>query len=339
MNARSCSLSVIIPTYNRSSYVRDCLLALRNCGVDDLEIIVADDGSTDDTRQVVEQTAPRAKYLWQKNTRTPATARNMGFAASTGRYVAFLDCDDSWLPHAAARAVALLDRHPEVDILFAEARMGNPQQGYVSWIESAGQQAFFDLPHRELEPGFRLLERTPFFRRMAVRNPVFIGATLLRREVFADSGMFNTKLCGAADWELWLRLAHRYNWGYMAEPLAIYTRHLDNMSSNHDHMVGEFCQALRNVLSSCDLSAEDRRFIYERLQHHLFHHAYLAYETGDTRLARQRFAEVVRSGGSRSALFYWLACCLPRPALQAMRRLKQSFGRSPARCPRTNGGA
>jgi glycosyltransferase involved in cell wall biosynthesis len=325
MNARSCSLSVIIPTYNRSSYVRDCLLALRNCGVDDLEIIVADDGSTDDTRQVVEQTAPRAKYLWQKNTRTPATARNMGFAASTGRYVAFLDCDDSWLPHAAARAVALLDRHPEVHILFAEARMGNPQQGYVSWIESAGQQAFFDLPHRELEPGFRLLERTPFFRRMAVRNPVFIGATLLRREVFADSGMFNTKLCGAADWELWLRLAHRYNWGYMAEPLAIYTRHLDNMSSDHDRMVGEFCEALSSVLACCDLTTEDRLFIRSRLQHHLYQHAYLAYDAGSLQIARRRFIEVIRWGGPYQAAFYWLSCWLPSRLVSRIRRIKRSL--------------
>src|SRR5205807_7291129 len=101
--------TVIVPTYNRSGYVRDCLTGLRQSGVPDLEVIVADDGSTDDTREVVGATDPRAKYLWQPNTGTPATARNAAFAVSTGRYVAFLDCDDAWLPGAPAEAVRLLD--------------------------------------------------------------------------------------------------------------------------------------------------------------------------------------------------------------------------------------
>src|SRR5947209_11960918 len=117
------ALTVIIPTYNRSGYVRECLTALRQSGVPDLEVVVADDGSMDDTREVVAATDPAAKYLWQPNTGTPATARNAAFKISRGRYVAFLDCDDAWLPGVPARAVQLLDRYPEVDVLFADARM------------------------------------------------------------------------------------------------------------------------------------------------------------------------------------------------------------------------
>src|SRR5262245_4386578 len=114
----SASLTVIVPTFNRSGYVRRCLTTLRACGLLDPQVIVADDGSTDDTREVVAATDPAAVYLWQPNTGTPATARNAGFAHATGRYVAFLDCDDEWLPGTAARAVALLDKYPDVDVLF-----------------------------------------------------------------------------------------------------------------------------------------------------------------------------------------------------------------------------
>jgi glycosyltransferase involved in cell wall biosynthesis len=128
--AETPTLSVIMPTYNRSGYVRQCLRSLRACRAPGLEVIVADDGSTDDTAQVVAETDPRAVYFRQENTSTPATARNRGFELSRGRYVAFLDCDDEWLPGVASRAVELLDRYPEVDVLFAEARMGNPTEGY-----------------------------------------------------------------------------------------------------------------------------------------------------------------------------------------------------------------
>jgi glycosyltransferase involved in cell wall biosynthesis len=320
----SPALTCIIPTYNRSGYVRECLVALRESGVADLEIIVSDDGSTDDTAKVVAETNPRAKYLWQPNSGTPSTARNAAFAISTGKYVGFLDCDDAWLPGAPAAAVRLLDRYPEVDVLFAESRMGNPDEGYVSWIESAGQDAFFRLPHREPEPGFRVLERRPLLRRMAERNPVFIGACVMRREVFAKSGGFDPKLRGAADWDLWLRMASRHTFGFMSEPLAIYTRHLDNMSSNQDHMSGEFCQALANTLRNCELHPDDRRWVRERLRHHLFQFAYIAYDRGDTAEAGVRFRKAIRAGDRRPmTLALAAACMLPQWAVRKLRRLKQ----------------
>ncbi len=328
MSDNRVSLTVVVPTYNRSGYVRDCLVALRASGVPDLEVIVSDDGSTDDTRAVVEATDPAAKYLWQPNSGTPATARNAAFKVSRGRYVGFLDCDDEWLPDAPAHAVAFLDAHPEVDVLFAESRMGNPQDGYVSWIESAGQEEFFRLPHREPEPGFRVMERAAFFRRMAVRNPVFIGATIIRREAFESVGGFDPKLCGAADWELWLRMAHRFNWAYMAEPLAKYTKHLDNMSSNSDKMIADFVQALRNVLAKCALSASDRRFVRAQLRTHLFGHAYLAYDRGDIAAARGRFWRSVRAGDVRPTTLALAALCLlPGVLARRVRRVKQTAAR------------
>jgi glycosyltransferase involved in cell wall biosynthesis len=318
------ALTCIVPTYNRAAYVRDCLIALRESGVPDLEVIVSDDGSTDDTAAVVAATDPKAKYLWQHNSGTPSTARNAAFAVSTGRYVGFLDCDDAWLPGTAATAVRLLDGCPEIEVLFGDARMGNPDEGFVSWIESAGQDAFFRLPHREPEPGFRVLDRRALFRRMAVRNPLFIGACIMRREAFEKSGGFDPDLRGAADWDLWLRMASRFTFGFLQAPLAIYTRHLENMSSDHDHMIGEFCQTLANTLRNCELVPDDQQWIRGQLRHHLFSHAYLAYDRGDTAEAAKRFRRAVAAGDSRPmTLALATTCLLPTWAVQRLRRLKQ----------------
>jgi len=317
-------LSVIVPTYNRSDYVRQCLRSLRACGVADLEIIVADDGSTDDTEIVVAQTDPTARYFRQANTGTPATARNRGFELSRGRYVAFLDCDDEWIPDAPVRAVELLDRYPEVDALFAEARMGNPAEGYRSWIEMAGQSTFFELPCRRPEADFRILERVPFFRRMAERNPVFIGAVAMRREAFARCGGFDPGLRGAADWELWLRMASRLTFGYLHKPLAVYTRHLDNMSSDEEGMSREFCMALQRVRTRCaDLAPAERAWVADRLRHHLFGYAYRAYDRDDYSEARRRFAELIRTCGlDRQGVLHWLLSALPFGLTGSVRRLK-----------------
>ena len=324
-------LTVVVPTYNRAGYVRECLTALARSGVPGLEVIVADDGSTDDTAAVVREVDPTARYLWQPNTGTPATARNAGFAESRGRYVAFLDCDDAWLPGAPARAVALLDRHPEVDVLFAEAQVGNPQTGYHSWIEVAGQAVFRDLPGRELEPGFRALDRGPFFRRMAVRNQVFLGACVIRREAFAAIGGFDPKLRGAADWEVLMRLAHQFTYGFMAEPLAIYTQHPGSMATDQDGMTAEFCRALTAVLERCPLSPDDRRHVRDRLRHHLFNYAYLAYDQGRYADARPRFTRAVLAGNLRPhTLALWLSSRLPGPVVRRLRGAKHAISKSPA---------
>jgi glycosyltransferase involved in cell wall biosynthesis len=318
------ALTCIIPTYNRAAYVRDCLIALRESGVTDLEVIVSDDGSTDDTAAVVAETDPAAKYLWQPNSGTPSTARNAAFAISTGRYVGFLDCDDAWLPGAGATAVRLLDGYPEIEVLFGDARMGNTDDGYVSWIESAGQDSFLRLPHHEPEPGFRVLDRRALFRRMAVRNPLFIGACIMRREAFEKSGGFDPDLRGAADWDLWLRMASRFTFGFLQAPLAIYTLHPENMSSDHDHMIGEFCQTLANTLRNCELVPDDQQWVRQQLRHHLFSHAYLAYDRGDTAEAAKRFRRAVAAGDGRPmTLALAAACLLPTWAVRRLRSLKQ----------------
>lgn len=321
----SNSLTVIVPTYNRSEYVRRCLLALQHSGVPDLQIIVADDGSTDDTKEVAAATNSNAVYLWQPNSGTPATARNAAFALATGRYVGFLDCDDEWLPAVPAKVVALLDRYLDVDVLFADARMGNPEQGFTSWIEEAGQKAFFELPHREPEPGYRILERGPFFRRVALRSPLFIGAMVMRREAFEQAGMFDASLRGAADWDLWLRMSHRFTFGFLAEPLAVYTRHRDNMSSDHDRMIGEFCQTLRNTLARPELSSDERQYIAGRLRQMLYDHAYLAYDRGLVAEARGRFWAALRAGDVRPVTAaLWLTCCLPGGVVRRVRGVKRA---------------
>ena len=329
MKVMSRSITVIIPTYNRSGYVRQCLRSLRACGLGNLEVIVADDGSTDDTEQVVAAADPEAQYFRQANTGTPATARNRGFEISTGRYVAFLDCDDEWLPETPVRAIELLDRYPEVDVLFAEACMGNPEEGFNSWIEMGGQAAFFDLPHTCPEADFRILEQGPFFRRLAVRNPVFIGSVVMRREAFAQSGGFDAQLRGAADWELWLRMASNLTFGYLDRPLAVYTRHLDNMSSDHDGMGHEFCVALKKVLAKCHwLTSVNRDWVADRLRHHLFSHGYRAYERSDYHEARARFADLLRSCGPElRGGTYWTLCALPFGMAGRLRRLKHLLSR------------
>jgi glycosyltransferase involved in cell wall biosynthesis len=318
------ALSVIVPAYNQASWIGGCLRSLRESGVPDLEVIVVDDGSTDNVRELLARDFPEARYQWRPNSGNPSAPRNDGFAISRGRYVAFLDADDSWLPGVPARAVALLDRHPAVGVLFADARVGNPAEGYVSWIDRPGLEAFHKLPKRELEPGFSAPERSPMLRQMATWNSVFLGACVIRPEVFAATGGFDPTYWGGEDWEVLLRMAAVTDFGFLAEPLANYTRHPGNVTNNRDKMTGGFCQCLRNVLARGELTPADRRYVRGRLRDHLFSYAYLAYDRGDIVEARRRFADAVRAGNHRPlTVALAVACQLPEGLLRRVRSLMQ----------------
>jgi glycosyltransferase involved in cell wall biosynthesis len=311
---------VIIPTYNRAEFLRACLASLQRSGAPGMEVIVVDDGSTDDIKGVAAASKLDCVYLRQDN-KGPAAARNLGFKHSHGRYVAFLDSDDQWLPDVPGQMIQLLDRNPEIDLLFADARVGNDDEGFQSWIHTAGEAEFERLPSRNTECGVRIFEKEAFFRRMAVRNPVFIGAVIMRREAFARAGMFDTELCGAADWELWLRMASQMTFAFCPQPMSIYTRHGACMSNDHDVMRDEFARALAKVRQKSDtLTSTDRNLIERQLRNHLFGHAYAAYCQGNLALARQRLGRLRKSCGLSAFECLFFGFCMLPPSLAKLLR-------------------
>ncbi|MEZ5320127.1 MAG: glycosyltransferase family A protein [Vicinamibacterales bacterium] len=316
-------LSVIIATYNRASLLPGCIGSLRAAGVPDLRIIVVDDGSQDDTGEVVRSLGDDIEYIRQANGGDCA-ARNTGIQAATTPYVAYLDSDDFWLPGVATTLLDMLDRHPRIGAIFTDAQVGNPAEGYHSWKASAGTDAFDRIPYEEVEPRLRLLDSDALFRLMIRRNAVFTGAIVQRRQLLLDAGLFDGTLRGTGDWELWLRLIPLMPFAWWPDPLAIYTRHDDNLTNNQDRMQLAFCQALIHYRAkNGDWYRRYRAEVDEALRNHLFFYGWSAYERREYDVARDRFKEGLRHmPDDRRLRRYWTATSLPAPVLNAARRVK-----------------
>jgi glycosyltransferase involved in cell wall biosynthesis len=317
------SVSIIIPSFNRAGLVEACIRSLLASGLPDLEIVVADDGSTDHTEAVVRRFGQPVTYVRQANA-GPAAARNRGAATSRGRYLTFLDSDDAWRPGVATRLVGQLDRHPEIDLVFADTQMGNPLSGYVSFIQEYGGDWFWNAPRQIIEPGLDELERWFFFQRLARRNVMFLGSLLVRREAFLASGEFDPNLRGAADWEFFMRAATSLRVAFSSgEALATYEKHEEGMSTDTDHMEKEFALALEGVLSKCELPEDIRSYVSARLREQLFGWAWHAYDQGRLTIARERLQWVVRTGLAGPREWAYLAATyLPKPILDALRKAK-----------------
>ena len=319
-------VSVIVPTYNRAELLGSTIESLLASQVPDLEVVIVDDGSTDDTESVVAAYGGPVKYVRQNNA-GPAAARNRGFAASQGCYVAYLDDDDRWHPGAVARLCETLDRHPHLPCVFGDTSMGNPEDGYVSFAETYGGAAFAALPASPLGTHLKLFDRWPFFRALAKRNVMFLGSLLLRRRTVEYLRGFDESLRGAADWEFFLRLAASYDLAFEDDgPVAVYVRHEAGMSLDFAHMEEEFARALLNVLAKSNLPSDQLQFVLHRLRGQLFGLAYRAYDHGDFAAARARFASMVRHGhfGFRE-LMYWSICAQPSALIRMARSVRHAL--------------
>ncbi len=198
---QSPAVSVIIATFNYSQYLPHALNSLKEQSFIDWECIVVDDGSTDDTSQIVRdfrQRDSRFRYIWQPNS-GPSLARNTGLARSNGRYIQFLDGDDLIQPNKLLLHVAYLEANPSVDLVYGAAQ-------YFS--DTIPEHSFYSRSHKN-DSWMPKISGTGrhLIQHLLENNIMVIEAALLRRHVINTIGGFDESLPALEDWEYWLRCA------------------------------------------------------------------------------------------------------------------------------------
>lgn len=208
MNAPA--VSVIIPTYNRLQFLREALDSVRAQTHQPLQVVVVDDGSTED---IAAGTAdhPTRPIIVRQDRQGPGAARNRGLAEATGDLVAFLDSDDLWLPTKLEQSVDFLTTNRDVRIVY----------GPMMPIDESGHP----LPGRT-KPCIQGWITQALFCSSFVHVPTIVTW----RDVLTESGGFNPSLPVCEDYELWLRLSVRMPFGLIEEPLALRRLHRCRLS-------------------------------------------------------------------------------------------------------------
>lgn len=209
-------VSVVIPTYDRVETLPRAVESALAQTVDDIEVLVVDDGSTDGTRALIEDVAdPRVRYLAHDANRGVSAARNTGVEGARGDYVAFLDSDDEWLPRKIDRQLSVLDDRGEgwVGAYCDVASTGLSVAGRIA--DAVSETIFRSAAPRE--GGRELAEAL-------VSMQVFMGpgsTLLVERDVVTSTGGFDEGLSIYEDWDLVLRVLSVGKIAYVDEPLAV----------------------------------------------------------------------------------------------------------------------
>jgi glycosyltransferase involved in cell wall biosynthesis len=305
-------ISVVIPTYNTASFIEDAIRSVLAQTYAPLEIIVVDDGSSDDTRKRVAPWEGQVRYIFQTNG-GPAKARNRGIAEARGELIAFLDADDQWFPDKLSKQWECLKSsgaalvHSDVYQLY----------------ESTGQRGYL----------YRARERCSgrCYEQLFWSNLVITSTVLVTRQCLETVGVFDERFPPAEDTDLWLRIARLYPFAYVNEPLAHYRRHGSNIGSNRRKSADSDFRVLVNAIRSDPeiWSVIGKKGVRRRMAGAALVAAYAHLDAQDLRAARRYFGEGLRYRHWKlRILLAWASTFLSPRLRQRMVQIKQRFART-----------
>jgi glycosyltransferase involved in cell wall biosynthesis len=264
-------VSVVIPTYNRAGFLRLAVQSVLNQSFGDFEILIVDDASEDDTPAVVAGFADaRIRYIRHERNRRIAGTRNTGIVNSAGDYIAFLDDDDEWLPSKLAQQVAALD-----------SSAGSVGAVYTAFaqVDVATQQIFRTIKPRK---------RGHILHELCIRNWIGTASTVcLRRQCLDEVGLFDESVAFGEEYDMWIRIAHRFDFKYIDDVLVRYGLHSNRLSTNYDVMIAGLERQLQKHASffAVDRTNYSRRYVWLGT---------LYCYRGDTRKGRRSFLEAIK---------------------------------------------
>lgn len=209
-------ISVIIPTYNRSNLVCEATDSVLNQTYKNYEIIVVDDGSTDNTKRVLEKYDSKVRYIYQNN-KGCAEARNVGIKIAKGKYIAFLDSDDIWLPKKLELQMEFFNNNCYAEFLYTN--------GFIQDLQKYDMKPYYNDTFKPSAGNV--------LPKLFLGNFIITSSVILKKELFDKAGYFDELIIKCEDYNMWLRLACLCNFDYLDHPLTIYRIHPNRESRNY----------------------------------------------------------------------------------------------------------
>ena len=239
-------VSVILPSYNRAWTLKDAVDSVLLQDYPNIELIIIDDGSDDDTQELLGVYKNKITVLCQENKGVSA-ARNKGIKASRGKFIALLDSDDAWDKRKISCQMEFFNDHPEALICQTEE----------IWIRN-GKKVNPKVKHKK--PSGMIFEQS---LHLCLVSP---SSVMMKRQLFDMKGYFNETFLVCEDYDLWLRIAIRYPFKFLSDKLIVKRGgHEDQLSRKYWGMDRWRVYALEKILRSDDLNPERRGWVTEML--------------------------------------------------------------------------
>ena len=220
MTDNSPLVSVVLPTYNCARFLPESVGAVLSQTYTHYEVIVVDDGSTDNTKDVLNPFMQKIRYIKLEQNKGLPVARNTGIQSARGKYVAFIDADDLWLPEKLQTDIEYFETHPEVSMVYSK-HINIDEKGRV--VNGSVKK---QLPSGNV-----------FTQLFSEQNFVIASSVVVRKNVFETTGLFDEQLFNCQDWDLWLRIAFHFQVAGINKPLVKYRHNPHSLSKNRNNVL------------------------------------------------------------------------------------------------------
>lgn len=309
------TISVVIPTYNSAGYICEAIDSVLNQTCSDYEILVIDDGSTDNTGVLVQSRYPAIRYIRTEN-KGVSHARNLGISKARGELIAFLDADDRWMPEKIEKQAALFQADKTIGMVFTENYFFNEQ----------GVSAFTANKRSRLMRG-------NIVRNIFLNSYVVTSTVMVRKSVFDRVGLFEEELAVAEDDNMWMRIGMKHRIELLDERLVQYRMTAGSLSSDFKAIVTGVNRQIQILQTRYPdlydtLGSLAIRKKYAELY---FSEAYRDFNQGRYSASRTRFIDsYINYPFSLRSLFYYLSTYLPSQSIQMIRGMKRCATKSTA---------
>ncbi len=296
-------VSVIIPSYNSGRYLPETLQSIVSQTFKDFEIIVVDDGSKDNTEEIVAEIGySEIRYLKQLNSGGPSRPRNVGVDIARGKYISLFDSDDVMFPTKLADSVTFLDQQSHLGLLFTNFVLCDENCNQLQGTFLDRYHGFKNLPKEKKGNGRFVIEGRHAHEGLIFENFIGTSGVVIPKSVLAKVGKFDESLSVAEDWDMWLRISKSYDIGYLDIIGHQYRRRETGlMSRGADTIAPQQVRFMRKQLEqglSPSLTRPAHRFIAEAF----FGLGYYYQCGGNLKLARQNYWLSLREAFSWQAL-------------------------------------
>ncbi len=308
-------VSVIIPTFNCAAYLAQTINSVLNQTYGNYELIIVDDGSKDDTRQLIDslmkKNSGKIRYLYQDN-QGVSVARNRGMAEAQGEFIAFLDSDDWWAPQKLAKQMSMFQSDRSLDIIFTNAHIfknGKVQGTYVRDTDKnqMGEDIYYHL---------------------LLRNFVVFSSIAVKRSAAEEVGPFEKGMISAQDTDWLLRVVRSHKTGYIDECLVTYQVRSDSLSRFMSIRFQNYLDILKkNIARYPEISDKLGQKLTNRFAQRYFYLGYVHFDTNDLLAARREFINSMKYNPFSyvQKYLYFALTFLPVSCIEKIRHMKRRF--------------
>ncbi len=312
-------ISAVIPAYNSAKFLADAVKSINDQTSPIHEIIIIDDGSTDNTEEIAASLPGNIVYFKQPN-QGPSAARNKGIEMAKGDWIAFLDADDQWTPDKTALQLDTLTKTPSLKLIAGDMAEINCNDQIT--VESV-------LAKHQLLNEFKTFNGTAIpnaLAKLVKKNFIPTGTVLVERNTLMEVGLFNPDIRFGEDLELWAKIAAQHSITCLPNILMLRRKHGENATEASEKMLLDLTKVMESLRRQLSPQLQNQGIAANELvATNYWTLGYWYFTSGEIHKAKSAFRISLERHWTLRSSFYYLASLLPPQSIAQLRLIKQKF--------------